>query len=246
MALTNANDATPRARGLACGPEVNRRWWWFAGALSFLSFALGCTPSSLSMLLYPFFPEEKVPARCKLTKEKGESTVVVYATFARGAVPLDLEPAANELADNVATQMRQRFAANKDKVIVIAPSKVRSYLNNHLGEAVADKEIGAHFKADYVVNLEIQTLSLYVPGSAKTLFRGDTSVAVAVTDVKAPADEARIFNEAYGAQYPSSGPKDAQGASPLQFRTMFVNKMGKDLSRWFASYPKETGKEMDF
>ena len=66
-----------------------------------------------------------------------------------------------------------------------------------------------------------------------------------VTDAKAPEGEGRIFSEVYRRSYPKSGPKDAQGASSLQFRTMFVNRMGKDLSSWFTAFPSDETKEMD-
>ncbi|MFO0966502.1 MAG: hypothetical protein U0793_13080 [Gemmataceae bacterium] len=223
---------------------VDRRLWWLAGAMVFMAVALGCTPSTLSMLLVPF-SDDKLPAKCKLKKDKGESTVVVYAQFARGDVPLDLEPSASELADVFAMHLKQRCAANKEKIVIVPPSKVRSYLNNRFGEAVNDKELGEHFKADYVIRFEIQSLSLYVRGSAKGLFQGEANVEVAVTDAKAPEGEGRIFSEVYRRSYPKSGPKDAQGASSLQFRTMFVNRMGKDLSSWFTAFPSDETKEMD-
>lgn len=232
MSLADRNQ-TPTRR-------VKPRWWWLAGSLSFLALTFGCSPASFYYLLLPF-QDDKIQPRCKLVKDKGESTVVVYATFARGDVPLDLEPAANDLADVLAVQLRKRFAANKEKVAVVAPAKVRSYLNNRLGQTPEPREIGEEFKADYVLKLEIQKMSLYQPGSSKTLFRGQADIAVSVVDLQAKEGEDQKFSDLFHADH---GPKDAGGISSMQFRTLFVNRMAVNLSRWFAAYPKDERLQM--
>src|SRR5262245_7849385 len=122
--------------------RVDPRWWWLAGCLGLLTVGIGCSPSSLAFLFVPFI-DDKIQPRCKLSRKGEEVTVVVYATFAsRGEVPLDYEPAANELMDVLAVHMRKRFAANKEKVVIVSPSKVRSFMNSRLGKGYTDEEIG--------------------------------------------------------------------------------------------------------
>jgi hypothetical protein len=223
--------------------RVDRRWWWLAGFLTVAGLGLGCSPASFYFLLAPWV-DDKMPPKCKLAKKGEEAAVVVYAQFVKGEVPLELEPAAGEMMDVLASQLRQRFAANKEKVTVIPPSKVRSFMNNRLGRDFTDQELADHFKANYVVRLNIHSLSLYERGG-RMLFRGNTEIEVVATEHKANEDENRLLKDVYRLQYPGSGPIEAGSSSPLQFRTMFLNRIGRDLSRWFAAFPKEERLDMD-
>lgn len=218
--------------------RFHARWWWLLGLIPLMSLAMGCTPGSLAMILMPFV-DDRIPPRHKLAKKGEEVTVVVYANFVRGEVPLTLEPAAGEMADLVTAHLKKRVAANKEKVTLISPGRVRSYMNQNLGQALTAREIGEHFKADYVISLEIRELSLHPRNSPKTLFLGNAEVDVALTDMAAEDGDARVFNDIYRTSYPRSGPIDAGGANPVQFRSQFMNKMARDLSRWFTAFPKE-------
>src|SRR5207249_718829 len=135
--------------------------------------------------------------------------------------------------------MSKRFAANKEKVKIVPTAKVRSYVNSRSidGNLVDKHDLGKHFKADYVIALEISPgLSLYEYKSPQ-LYRGSGEIAVAVLDVRQPKDEATIFQDVYRTEFPKRGPIDAGGSSVLQFRGLFLNHIANDLSKYFAGYP---------
>jgi len=224
-------------------PFVQPRRWWIAGCFLLMALIAGCNPGAISMLLLPF-SDDKLPPKCKLAKKKEETTVLVYATVPKGAVPLDLESVPNDLCDVLSVQLRKRFTANKEKVVVVNPAKVRSFLNNRLGKPIDEIEMGEQFKADYVVRLDIASMALYEP-KTRMLFRGHTEINVTAIDMKQQEGENRIFSEIYRTAYPSSGPIDAGGASASQFRGMFLNKIGRDVSRFFAAYPMDERMAMD-
>lgn len=117
-------------------------------------------------------------------------------------------------------------------------------MNNRLGRGFSDDELAAHFKADYVIRLDIHNMSLYERG--RTLFTGRAEMEVAATHFKG-AEENELLKEFYRITYPgpSGMPIEVGGNSPLQFRSLFLNRIARDLSRWFAAFPKEERLDMD-
>jgi hypothetical protein len=226
--------------------EMSRRYqrtakWTILSALILLvaSLSTGCiTPASLAM---PFmlFKEDKEEAKMPLTKEKKkEVTVVILASFAN---PLESRPevqtADRELCERLAQEMKKRFDANREKIKIVPYYKVKSFLNKDPDVTLSDKrEIGRHFNADYVINLEINSMTFY-EGSYRQLFRGKTEIMVTVFDLKAEDGEGPVHNDIYRTEYPTQGPLDAGNESVLSFRTMFMARLARELSRWFAAYP---------
>ena len=63
--------------------------------------------------------------------------------------------------------------ANKEKVKIVPFHKVEKFKNdNPSWKTMGGDEIGRKFDADYVIDVEIVAMSLYKPGSRKTLFEG--------------------------------------------------------------------------
>jgi hypothetical protein len=91
-----------------------------------------------------------------------------------------------------------------------------------------------------VVSLEITKMSLYEERSHNQLYRGHVEIHVTVVDVKNP-EEGAVLTKPYVCEYPDLGsvPVD-QDESMHVFRAKFIDKMSRDLSRWFAQYPTET------
>jgi hypothetical protein len=203
------------------------------------SLGTGCiNPATLAM---PFmmFKDDKEPAKMPLTKDKKkEVTVVILASFAN---QLDSRPEVQtvdrDLCVKLADEMKKRFEANREKVKIVPYNKVKSFVNKDQDINLTDKrEIGKHFKADFVINLEINSMSFY-EGSYRQLFRGNTEIMVSVFDVNGDEGDGPVHNDIFRTVYPESGPLDAGSESVLSFRNMFMNRLGRELSRWFAAYP---------
>jgi hypothetical protein len=206
----------------------------------------GCiNPSTLAM---PFmlFKEDKEEAKMPLTKnKKKEVTVVILASFAN---PLESRPEVQtvdrELCEKLGQEMKKRFDANHEKIKIVPYHKVKSFVNADPDLNLTTKrEIGKHFNADYVINLEINSMTFY-EGSYRQLFRGSTEIMVSVFDVKGEEGESPIYNDIYRTEYPTHGPIDAGSESVLSFRTLFMSRLARDLSRWFAAYPVDERLDM--
>jgi hypothetical protein len=223
----------------------NRTWFLAALVLGSAWMAIGCNPASINFLLMPFV-DDKVPAKCKLAHGDKEVHVAILCTHSRLETRPELLPADSELSERLAMQLRKRCAENKEKIKIIPPSQARSLVNQNAGHALSLQEIGEKLKADIVVNLEINSISLYEKGSHSTLFRGNTEITVTVADTSKPKGENTVFQEVYRREYPGSrGPIDASGSSVLEFRTLFLNRIAGDLARMFTAFPPDERFLMD-
>jgi hypothetical protein len=162
------------------------------------------------------------------------------ATYANTEVRPELLTADSELADRVGQALKKRFEDNKEKVKIVPAARVKSYLNQNLGgRTLSPYDVGQHFKADLVVALEISSISLYEPGSSNTLFRGRSEMNVTVTDLSNPRGEGTVLDDVFRIEYPRTVGRDSSGSSPIVFRTAFLNRTARDLSRWFSAWPSE-------
>jgi hypothetical protein len=101
-------------------------------------------------------------------------------------------------------------------------------------------ELAKHLDADYVIDLEINEMSLYEQGSGNTLFFGKTAISVTVLDV-AKADEGPAFRKEFTIDYPRSGSRPVSDSNPLQFRRAFLTKVADELSWLFTAHPTSDG-----
>src|SRR2546425_10588830 len=154
----------------------DRGWYWAALLLGTVALAIGCNPGTLSYFLMPWV-DDKVPPRVKLAGDK-EVTVVVTSSFAYLDTRAEHQMFDQELSERLTAAMSKRFAANKEKVKIVPTAKVRSYVNSRSidGNLVDKHDLGKHFKADYVIALEISPgLSLYEYKSPQ-LYRGSGEI----------------------------------------------------------------------
>src|SRR5947208_14203691 len=144
---------------------------------------------------------------------------------------------------NLASQLEKLDKENKENVTLINPSKVEEYMreNPDWNSTHLDlPAIGKHFKADYVIYLEIGSLSLYQPDTFGTFYRGLANVTVSLVDVNKP-DDYTLGSREISFCYPP----EAQGGSmavdsdtpPQMFKQKFIEALGQRLSWMFAARP---------
>lgn len=211
---------------------------WTLVALA-TSSGTGC-----NMLSVPYFlfcmddPKQQAEIQKIASPNKKEERKVVVLTYHR----LDLRPefvnSDRELTHFVEKHIKQLAEVNKEKIAVVLPRKVEEYKNNHPdwheGELA---EVGRHFNADWVVYLEINSMSLYEPGSGGTLYRGKADMTISLVDVKNPDDSRPP--QAFTCSYPRESriqmtPTDK---SPSEFRQMFLEYVGRRVSWKFTAHP---------
>lgn len=212
-----------------------------AGALAAFTLA-GATGCNMAAVPYFLFCMEDPKHQAEIQKiaspNKKEERKVVLLTYHR----LDLRPEfANcdrELTHSVEKHIKQLAEVNKEKITLVHQRKVEDYKNNHPDwkeEELSD--IGKHFGADWVVYLEINSLSLYEPGSGGTLYRGKADMTISLIDVKNPDDSRPP--QAFTCSYPRESRIQMTSAdkSPSEFRQMFLDYLGRRVSWKFTAHP---------
>jgi hypothetical protein len=203
---------------------------------------LGCNPFLLPYFMFPF--DNKFEPECKLTSPDKETRVVILVSTGPETRP-ELIRVDREMTVRLTQVLQQRFKENKEKVVMAYPSKVENFKDKHpQWRSLSPFEVGKKMDTDYVINLEINSMSLYESG-LNQLFRGRAEISVSVTDLSKLDGESTVFSKEYSTEYPSRGPKDVNDSNPQQFRSEFMMHIAKDLSRFFSSYPTDEKYDLD-
>src|SRR6266511_2762672 len=170
-------------------------WRRFLLILGLVVMSGGCNPFTALMMLTG--DEKKIPAEYQklADKDKKKEVKVVILTD----MPVDTR-AEFMHADKEITHL---FALQLQKVTRVNPNRVEEFKNKDPDWTINHKdleEIGKHFKADYVIHLEVQALSMYQQGSAG-FYRGQADLTVQLINVKSPDELHSDRNMTY--TYPS-------------------------------------------
>jgi hypothetical protein len=211
---------------------------WLAAGLLGAALGAGCDPATMMYFLTPEAKEEPELRRLASEDKKKEVKVVILAYSA-------MEPrsefiqADRQVTELLARQLTELARANEEKVVVVPPRKVEEYKNQHPSRRGCDPtEVGTFFKADYVIYLELNQMSLYERGSANQMLRGRADISVTLVDMRQPEDQ---DTKPFTCVYPS----DSRGAvdvspetPPNVFRANFLAYVAKRLSWYFAPHPR--------
>lgn len=213
------------------------RW---AGLLLAAAACTGCNLMALPFFLLPGM-EPKNEAKCKLASADKERVVKVVILASAG---LETRPefvrVDRDLTQLLARKLEAGFKENKEKVTIVSTGRIEKYKDEHPNwKSLAPQEIGEYFDADYVVSLEINSISLFEPGSINTLYRGRADISISVTNVHRN-DDGPVYEEEYTCEYPrSSGPIPAGDSNAAQFRLRFLTVVARELSWRFITHPIE-------
>jgi hypothetical protein len=224
-------------------------WRWIMilmGALAWVS--VGCNPQSISMFLMPF-TDNNTPPEYKLFAADKEIKLAIVTNFARPEIHPDLQAADAELAELVGQALRKRCEENKHKIKIVPIAQVRSQelkQRQLTGGEPSGVEIGKNLKADYVLELTINFLSLYEKNTYPPMYRGKSDVAVSLYKVDVKDGEHKVFGKDFPRLYPGgSGPIDASSMGPQTFRRGFLTKVANDVSKMFISYPPDESHQLE-
>lgn len=201
-------------------------------------------------MAYFLTPEQALPAKLKHLPGKSKKTEpkVLILTYTKpGEVPVDFIHIDRQLTDLLTTNV-MKMATDQDQYISILPSRrVEEFKNaNPDWKGMGLVTVGRRLGADYVVYLEINSISLYEAGSAHMLFRGRTNISVTVADVNNPDDLQK--QDYFSCTFPSDnrGPVPvAIDMQPMQFRQHFLSYVARQLSWYFADYPRSDNRMME-
>jgi hypothetical protein len=196
-----------------------------AACLACLFSTSGC--SQLVLLGYliggPPSIEPAFDAETGLTMTGVDKTVAVVCY-----APTELKWNFPNIDDEVAAQVTYRLFEHKVKVV--EPDYIRAWVDEHPDWELAS-EIGEAFKADYVIEIELESFSLFEEGNSTSLYRGRTAGFVHVSDLS--QDGERIFSKDLEFAYPTRVPRSAYDQSLLTFKRDYLSRLAEKIGYMF-------------
>ena len=219
-------------------------WRWILVLLGGLAWvSIGCSPQTLSALLMPF-TDNNTPPECKLFESDKEITLCIMSNFARPELHEVLIGADAELADQLIHAFRKRCQENKHKIKFIPSAQVRSeeIKQRQTGGFVSPVDIGKTLKADYVLEVKINSFSIYEKDTYPQMYRGKTELAVNMYKVAAKdGEEHKLYSKEFPRVYPNgmSTLVADGGLNASMFRSKYLSVVANDIAKMFISYPPE-------
>ena len=222
-------------RGLTPTQRLTRRSWLgllgaclslvlMAGCQQFviLGYLLGGPPS-----IEPDFDKETGMSM----KDKGKTVAVVC--FAPKEMLLEFPHIDHEIA----AQVTHLLGANK--IAIVKPDYVRAWTESHPKWELAE-EIGREFKADYVIEVELSTFSLY-EGTSTTLFRGKTEADIHVTEMDETGHGSKIYSKDLDFHFPIRVPRSSTEQELLPFKREYISRLCEKIGwMFYESYNGDT------
>jgi len=219
--------------------RLGRRWRLAAWMILATVLAMGCNIPSLVYFLAPSDPRE-APMLMGLTPpEKGKPVRIAVLAYSGGETDPDLVTLERDLESQLSQQLFRDFKENKQAVSIIPTGKVQEFKNNNPGwkRSMDLKEIAQYFKVDYLIYLEVDSISLYQTGSSRMLFQGRANILVSLLNARKPDESPQP--KTFACMYPSASkapiPND-QSTSPRAFYMAFIEYMGKRLAWYFIPH----------
>jgi hypothetical protein len=210
---------------------------------------LGCGGMNPFLLPYMFSGgETKSPAEFPLAvhPKKTDAKVVVFVS-ARMGLPPDLAGVDRMLNAELITALDANIKANEQKVQVLKMPKIDEYKSQNpnwrsahpveMGKAVAEG-------TDYVIDVEIQELDLFKPGTRGQWLQGRATVSVSAYDLtKAVRDPAYKLDMPFESP---GGEIERESAYQLSvFRMNFVQFIARGIAAKFTDTTPQVGRFRD-
>jgi hypothetical protein len=178
-------------------------------------------------------------------KDKEEAVIVLLANIAPAGPP-QFATAANELVDKLARQLPQMAneQKSKPKIKILSPKQVDKFkLANPKWKDMNANEIGDKLGADFVLEIQLDKLRLYQPGSLSTVYEGRAEVQVKVYEVGTEDAKGKysLPNQySLSFTYPHSGIPATDAMPETKFKELFYDNLAADIARMHTD-PKPSG-----
>jgi hypothetical protein len=201
------------------------------GVVMCLGLALsmsGCAQFVLLGLLLGGPPsiEPDFDAETGLSMAKKDTKVVVVC-YAPTKLKWNFPSIDQEVAAHVSYRLFEH------KIQPIEPDYVRAWVDQHPDWEMAS-EIGKAFDADYVIEIELESFSLYEEGNTTSLYRGKTVGFVHVSDMN--NDGERIFSKDLDFAFPTRVPRSAYDQSLVSFKREYLSRLSEKIGFMFYEH----------
>jgi hypothetical protein len=215
-----------------------RRWWWL-GLCALAVFCSGCNIPALAYFLAS--PDDLSQPTLKRLATDDKNQKVRVAVLASSNLPVSdqMSRVDRELSVRVSKQLSALCKTNKENVEVVPDNVVERYKNKNpdWDQPLDLARIGKDLKVKYVIYLEINSMSLYVPKSTQ-FFQGETDIKVTLVNTKKAADDVPDYDE-FHETYPSTPISAFDEPNPLVFRAKFLDHIAERIAWKFTPHPPE-------
>jgi len=216
--------------------------WWLAGLLlAALACGAGCDIVTMPYFIFNRWlgkDSKQPPELMQLASEdKDKEVKVVILAYSGLESRPELITADRDLTTLLTQHLQGRFKESKEKVTIVSPGKAQAFKDNHPNWYMDLQETGKRFDADYLIYLQLESLSLYEVGSHNTLYHGRAEIEVSALDLHKPEEAPQ--RKFYRGEFPQGRPVPADDSNPRMFQQAFLDHIAKDISRYFASYDFE-------
>jgi hypothetical protein len=229
---------------------TSRRRILLAALLIGFAACFGCNPALFPLFLKGEAQDEATIKRLALEDKSKEVKVAVVVSASRLDARQEVRNVSRDLGRKTVEQLRTVAKANDDKLTVIDATKVQMFLDDQPHwksldyDELADK-LKKKFKVDFVIDVEIDSMSLYEQGNHE-LFRGRADLHVKLLNAVDPDDNGN--EKDIHALYPNeqAGPVAVDSDTNIfDFRDKFLGVLAKKIVYCFCSHPTINQMDVD-
>ena len=211
-----------------------------------LAAGLGCNPLTSVYFMCVGVENKSEPEFKLASNDKNHEVKVLILAYRRADVQTDQVGSDRQIGVEFTRQLDALCKANKEKVKIVPFHKVEKFKTDNPGwKTMEVTEIGKRFEADFVIDVEVVALSLYKPGSRKSLFEGACRLEVSALDLHKSAD-GPAWHQVIPIAYPSSrGPIPVGDDNVDSFREKFVQRIATELCWKFTGHTSNESYQCD-
>jgi hypothetical protein len=207
-----------------------------ASILAGVVCGIGCNPLTFLDFLGPE-PEIQPQVQALKLGEKSKKGPVSVAIITDSGLETREEflAADRQLSDLLTKHIKDLAEFNGEKLTFVSLRKVEDYKNAHPHWQEDVAQVGKDLKADFVIYLEINAMSMYEKGS-RELYRGHADIAVSLYKVGDDDDVPHRKQDIWTYPTVRAEPVDID-KPPMVFREQFLNYIAKHISWYFMAHP---------
>lgn len=207
---------------------------------------IGCNP--LTTIAFLTHKDVKIPAEFPLTYKEGpkkDKEEIVVALFISQGTGQSYEFAgadvalANEIIKKLPDMVKE--TKQKQKVTVLSTAQVNKFkMKNPNWKLMHPTERAKQLGADFVLEVHLDKMNLYQPGSQQNFYEGRADVTVDMYDVEDGATDPK-HTYAHTCMYPKTGFRDASTKPASAFRRELIENLAIELCRKHVEYKPSSG-----
>jgi hypothetical protein len=214
-----------------------------AAVLFTLIAAIGCNPLTGAYFML-FGIDDKIPPEFKIGGDGKHVVRVAILVSSIQESRADLLGVERQLSAAMAKSLDMECKMNKERIQIVPVYKVEEFKTNNPGwRTMPLNEIAKKFDVDFLVDVEIKSLSLYEKDSRRQLFRGRSAVTLSVIDAAKSTDESQVYQKPMCVEYPKArGPLPVDDDMTVErFRDVFIQRIATDLAWQLTSHVSTAG-----